>query len=529
MNDKLAIIFSEMENLLSRFLHHYQANRLEQLAELLDERRNDFLLDMEDESLLCRDYESAVEKLKVLAENRDRRMEKEILTMASPCYDQDSDSQIFRMSCDTYVYRVFKNSKDQKWQCQLKIKRIDARFSAGHDGLRISRLKWYTIQDMMPWTYKDTQNPGGFLDIKAPELPQRLKGYPEDSLAIRNLQNAFFERKFINSIELLTRQTQPEIKLEHFSDSEWVGQDEIRIKMEEILDLEARNNGCYMLLGLTGAPVIEIASDKDKADGAFLVQTFQVRAAAFGHKAEPYDLVRHICHLKASYRVENGIWKIQSMYLTKITELPIADYVSGNRYDKMSGQRGQWCLDSISLSGYYPEDAYLIENILNSWVFSCRRGELAKFYSQHMKNAGENAILHISSQGEKSRMLESEEDILGKLTSMDRQFTNLQYSYHTTTTPVIAISQDGLSAKGVWFDHSATNLSGTVSESDIIPYMVFVAKYVHEFKKKDGQWKLVHFYWEPLINLPDWRFNPLTSSGWVSQENPGNYPVAFRT
>lgn len=123
-------------------------------------------------------------------------------------------------------------------------------------------------------------------------------------------------------------------------------------------------------------------------------------------------------------------------------------------------------------------------------------------------------------------------DILNKLSGMDSHFVHRMYSYHTAANPLIEISEDGCYAKGTWFDHSATNLySPKACEGGLaaIPYMVFIARYVHEFRKIDGQWYLTGFYWEPLINLCDWQFNLEKSEGIVRYKDKINYPLAFET
>ncbi len=174
---------------------------------------------------------------------------------------------------------------------------------------------------------------------------------------------------------------------------------------------------------------------------------------------------------------------VQTLFL----RLPDTPYRRGKRYDKISVDMLPWTLRNEPGPGDYPEDSYAIENIINAWAYTCRRGRLCEFYETYMKNSGFTPGMLIKSQGEKTAKLNGEKEILHKLSEMDANYHPGMYTFHTATTPLIEISADGQSASGTWFDHSATNLAAAIA-GGTIPYMVFVARYRHHFHKIDGTW-----------------------------------------
>ena len=526
MKDMMKNIYTDMENILARFLHSYHANRLQYVADHLLYRSSSTYVNLADEELIGEGYDQIYVELKKLEQSKKSRNELEMSTWATPYYQADIKKELGRMACDTYTYRLYKDHLGS-YQCEMRIMRMDVIFRYQKQTLKISNFKWYTIQSMLPWEYRTIQHPEAVFYIEVPKLPIKQKTRMENSLQIRNLQNYFFERRMHQVIDLFSEETTPTLFIDAISEKPVHGKANIQVKLQECLEEEARNGGFYKMIGITSAPVIEVQEDGKTAKGAFLIETFQIQKKEDSKKEDAYNLLRSICHLKSSYILENGRWKIKTMYLYELMELPMVDYKSGIRYDRMSKYPNAWSLDNQPLHGQYMEEAYLIENVLSNWAYSCRWGKLVEFYEQHMKNGKTKVHLLINSQGDKLKGLETEIEIRERLTNMDCQFVNLFYSYHTTTTPIIEISRDGTYAKGSWYDHSATNLRSMAKSTECIPYMVFVAKYVHEFEKIDGKWYLINFYWEPILHLPEWEYDAIHSKGWVSNKDAGCYPIPF--
>lgn len=118
---------------------------------------------------------------------------------------------------------------------------------------------------------------------------------------------------------------------------------------------------------------------------------------------------------------------------------------------------------------------------------------------------------------------------------MDQDLVPSQPSYHTATTPIIEISEDGTYAKATWMEHSLTNLGQArlpgipAAEDGKVNYMIFTGKYFHEFKKIDGERYVTGFNWEPMMSLPTWQFDAVNSKGWASSGSTQKFPLPGET
>ena len=77
---------------------------------------------------------------------------------------------------------------------------------------------------------------------------------------------------------------------------------------------------------------------------------------------------------------------------------------------------------------------------------------------------------------------------------------------HMTVNPVIEISKDGKTAKGLW--HSPGLLMGPYKEK-WVPLWVY-GKYANDYVKEDGKWKFWHFHFYLTFRCP-------YKEGWVEE------------
>ena len=138
--------------------------------------------------------------------------------------------------------------------------------------------------------------------------------------------------------------------------------------------------------------------------------------------------------------------------------------------------------------------------------------------------------LSIRSQGPDVTPLIGFEAIAGKLQKMDDISKFDLPSYHCATTPVLECSEDGKTVRASWMDHSLTNMSvalGGDPENGRVPYMIFVSRYDHVFRKKNNQRYLTEFGWEPWLSLPNWLCDPNEEIGWDKERVGIKYPFPF--
>ena len=195
-------------------------------------------------------------------------------------------------------------------------------------------------------------------------------------------------------------------------------------------------------------------------------------------------------------------------------------------------------------------DAVEVQNLMSRYIFYMENGKIAEVWDDLWSHTNPDVRVEIMDSGaylgqehvkrvwytmgrrmdKHGNMIDTTPKV-GEMsnTNTDRAFLLLML---TISSPMIEISEDGKFARGTWFDHSATNMySASLTDKDqeqpLIPYMVFIARYVHEFKKIDGKWYLSNFYWEPLINLDDWQFDHVHSDGFVRWAHDCYFPWAF--
>ena len=184
-------------------------------------------------------------------------------------------------------------------------------------------------------------------------------------------------------------------------------------------------------------------------------------------------------------------------------------------------------IDQENFGSIHTEDAREIENIINGWALSCRCGKLMAYADRYFAMPEGEPKMLIRSFGAKPKKLENLEEIREKLSGMISQYQNRYYTFHAPTTPVLQYEGDQEHIIGTWFDCGTTNLRSMAKSVNEIPYMIFINKYVHRFRKIDGRWYFAEFYGEPAIGFPDWYFDLEHSRGYVSLEGTKCYPDEF--
>lgn len=441
----------------------------------------------------------------------------------SPAYWIGKDGTEGGMSCDTYTYHLFE--KDGIFQCEVEVKRMEARCKSYPAGISITDFQWDTIQVMNPVHYEN-ENPFSNLGTYG-SLPAGQVGNEEDYLAIRNLQNIFYEHRLHQAGDLFCTVADPEFKADCMGMECVRGKNNIVRAFSEYLEKEKENQHCYLFLGVTGMPLIETNESGDQARGLFMTQIYKVKAGLYDPDVDHWRMERTMALTDSGYVKENGEWKIRSMEIRNLVKLPDTPYRNDGRYDKSGMSREPWSVDQIRRTQPEPEIAMHIENMINGWAYACRRGELPEYIDKNMKNPlGKNRML-IRSFGAKTPELMDYEAIVRKITDMTNQYRDRYYTFHAPTTPVITLDTETGVIRGTWYDTAATNLRGMAESTEHIPYMTFVNKYVHKFEKIEGKWYLTDFYNEPMLSLQDWDFDMDHSRGYINSSECGKYPERF--
>ena len=441
---------------------------------------------------------------------------------ASPAYRLEEGGG--EVSWDTFTCRVFR--QDGQAVCQLEMGKAQGRCVATGDRAELVDFSWVPIQVMKAWPYREGEDPLACLG-SYPPLPAPGINRGEDVLAIRNVQNLFFEHRLHRLEELFSASPRSSLMVEFLGIT---GEEGLPGSLEQCrrwLKREEENGHCYLVLGVTGLPVIEVDAGGERASGLFMTQLYQCRARACRENPEEWTLGRTLAVAQGEYVKENGAWKILTLEIRNLVDLPDVPYSTTGRYDKSGQSLEPWEVDQVPGPVPVLEDAMEAENIINGWVYGCRRGELPAFLETYMANPqGDNWML-IRSYGAATPVLDCYEKIAAKITDMTSQYCPGYYTFHAPTTPVIrSLGPDEM--LGTWFDCAATNLRSMADSPRAVPYMAFVNKYVHRFRRIQGRWYLTKFKAEPLISLPDWELDMMENTGWLTAAPQKEFPAPFQ-
>lgn len=403
------------------------------------------------------------------------------------------------ISCDVYMYENFHSKNNPKDTCQLRMMRLDISFIRQKGLAKICEFHLFTIQTMKAWDFDADRNGASitpFINTAFCEKPEQTAAAILAYAEVKKLVNMLWDHLMYQTEHLFSDNNVYE-KLKQYFRSDHTSQPSI---------------------GLTASP--QIFKDENGVMKVLSpVEVFKLKSSS--------EVERTFHYIWLCISCENGLWKIQDAQMLPIFTLPLLPYISGRRYDKISNDILPWTLYNTATPYMYPEDAYEIENILSQWIYSARRGKLWPFYRKYMKNDSFVPKMMMKSYGDQSPVHVGKSGIQKKLADLESHYIPGMYSYHMATTPVIQFSEDGKTAWGAWFDHSATSLYDDAICKDHIPYMVFVGRYMHEFKKIQNQWYMTSFFSEPLLSMADWELDVPASEGWVKSRKGEHYPKLF--
>ena len=438
---------------------------------------------------------------------------------ATPAYRLNPDGTA-DVSCDLFTCHIFR--ENGKALCQLEMHRAEAKASAEAPYGLLS-LRRYPIQAMKPWPYTENEDPFAALG-SYPVLPVHGCGDSAAFGAIRNLQNMFFEHRLHGPEELFSGSEEAELEIEALGIAAKGKQ--IFTRCREVLDRENENAHCYLFLGVTGMPVIEVEADGTRARGLFMTQLYEVHAAAYHRDPKDWTLHRTLAVTESEYVREKDGWKIFRMHIRNLVPLPTVPYSVSGRYDRCGQSTLPWEIAQLYGKPPAPDDCMEIENIIHGWAYGCRRGTLPEFVESRIRNPMGKNRMWIKSFGESTPVLDTLDKIRMKIHDMTAQYRENYYTFHAPTTPVLQAAGESR-VLATWFDCAATSLRSMAKTPEAVPYMAFVNKYTHRFEKMGGKWYLVEFKNEPMIALPDWELNMTDNIGWLQNSKTRRFPDAF--
>ena len=492
-------IYTDMENLLAQVVQYLNTNLLLSRFPSLY-----MLFDISEESSISFHSDQAPFKGTMNIYKELLRIEHQVLTesdrhiffTAAPVFVTDParcrgcDGAI---SCDLFDYHQCSIGGNDA--CLLHVRRLDIGFVYRDGILKIRTFCTDAIQTYEPWFYGEKHPSGHAFEVFDSVGPIDA----DDYTGLKKVHNYLWDRL------LESKEAQAE------------GETDAAGILKRILRDSSIKEEQYPAIGITGLLCADVEKENGYARCSQTVEVFRIV-----ENASSLQLVRSLWQVQSECRFRDGAWAIVQIAAQPVMYLPLSDYMPGVRYDRWSMGPKEWDLVNSPMPGGTPEDLYGIENIMGAWAVHGRRGNLSGFAEKYMTHPALTPVLAIMSQGETTPVREGVEAIRERFAGMDARFRNHRYSMHVPTTPVVEVSADGMHAVGTWYDHSATCLAS--GDETSFPYMVFVARYRHEFVKINQEWYVKRFYWEPLIHLEEWKLDLTHTDGWAAREDDRNYP-----
>ncbi len=415
---------------------------------------------------------------------------------------------------DCYAYRIDRKRRTGRL--------CTARFAASclqeAGEWRFHQVRWELMQRFLPQTYADGQRPEHAAGPQG-AAPGEAHLDAADHLEVRNLCSLLTLRNWERAEELFAPSAT--LYAQGLTDCELCGREEIGAFCAGIRRWEAEHAGRYRCLQLLGPGCIS-AAGPGEARGVWLSETFEVRP----DEAAGQTTLRRICRVELRFGREAQSWKIRTYRMRTLFELPLLSGASP-LYQRMN-RVPNWLPLNTQLRSCRPAPCFEAETLFALWPASLRRGELMNFLRRHMSGDGVTCRLSIRSRGPESPDLVGFDEIASKLQGMDEIAMPDLPSYHCAAAPFLVSSDDGETVWASWMDHSLTNMSvalGASGEDGTVPYMIFVSRYDHVFRKIGGKWYLTEFGWEPGLGLPNWACDPAEEIGWDRERQGRKYPL----
>ncbi|MBR0385441.1 MAG: nuclear transport factor 2 family protein, partial [Erysipelotrichaceae bacterium] len=319
MNAKITI---EMQNAFGRFIQLYHLNRVSEAIGLFT---HDAVFWMPDIDIKATGTEEIAQTLKQLQEKRIAAGSyRDVHMPHTPCFDTTENDTVGLATWDTHSFYITKGD-DGKDKIEYDYGRIDGRFKEEDGQWKFCELDWWDVESFVPWEY-DPQTDDSWVNMpeNLPAPPQYIgKTTVRDFYAVQNMisrhgqnnRKYAFEDTFANRDDV-TYRGMP------FTNETVKGVKAVQAELDRLDAMEEKNDGLYVYVPGTGAPVIELSEDGETINAQWMVSTNTFEGKAFGINEPPYMYVRRVGFLTVRCVKENGQWRVLNFDINQILTVP---------------------------------------------------------------------------------------------------------------------------------------------------------------------------------------------------------------
>lgn len=517
----------QMQNQAGRLLQYIASERFADIPGLFC-RSDESILTMPDRKEYFKGYDNIETYFVKMAESaRMANAPKAIYLTNTPAFHAPEDDILTKGVWEAYSFRIYPACNNEKAKYEFFSSRFDISFQKEENEYKIINMCWYELMSFLPIEYSQTST----LELFKPalfEVPAPT-GYlsPEDFVEIQRTMGRFMHNNRSEAFTIFSDSDEISFRMSNVLQKTYTGRKGVIEALKALDELEADNGGKFVSIPFLTTPVVEIEPDGKHASGSWLVLCFDIKGEAFGREREKPEIVKVLGRLNQKFIKENGEWRILKYDLSTLTALPPLACLTPDRLPPAAEKYKYWDFaPQRTKNKKSSSDVFEIESLLLHWTTGLKTGTLVEFTQKHMTCEKSNWTVILGDY-----VMHGEKAVTDGLAKMDKEHHELEFKspiVHTGSTPVIEISQDGLTAEGIWFDHSYTNVAQSGKDfRRPFRYMMNTCKYHHWFKKENGSWKLEKFTWDIIFSMEDYFHEPNTSSGWAGSGYKVPWPKPF--
>lgn len=495
-----------MLNSIGRLLQSMAVGHAEPVIDDILDRSPETSLYIPDEGIDCRGWENCRQALL----NLNAYSYGHVDLTHSNGYRQCDDGSVMG-HWNTYTYKMY--SDEAGHHILYSYWRITARFVCTDGQWKLRELSKLLLMHVDPWDY-DPLNEPGLLDFPEARLviPEGCVE-PQDYVELRNLAGHITQDGIFNCRNLFALTEDLHLYLPDIMDAPAHGRANVLAALDLIEQAEIQNLNLYPSFTTVCTPVITVSGNT--AHASYLGNVINFRGPAFGYTEAPYRIQYRLAAVYIDYIRENGAWKIssyQTKLLCKINDMPFMNI----HHDGSDGYPGRIeymsRIPNRNLSPRWAgrpdcaQDIFEIESLLPEWTERLKRNDLPDYPDKYMVNRQHDLVIQLSRShyGYEYVCKHCHTLINGMLEGHETMWHNPQF--HTGCSPVIELSNDGLSAQAWFVDKCWGNIGAAVFyDENVIDrrYYPGMGTYCHKFVKEDGKWRLWYFGWTPTFGWAD--------------------------